>query len=628
MPWLLFLPWVASAAPVELTVLHTNDWQSRLLGFGPNAEYTPDVVGDDDTIGGVARLKTLIDARCADAPGPVVLLDGGDFSMGTLFHTVTRETGGELQLLHRLGYDAVTLGNHEFDFRPAGLADMITSALAGEGAPPIVATNLSLDDADPRDDGLERLMDQGVVVRRLILEREGLRIGLLGVLGQEAYEVMGQAEPVAIADPIPTLQREARALREAGADVVVLMSHSGVERHSDEGPWEGPEVDYAKALTEVDVIVGGHSHTPLFEPIDVEGRTVVQAGSEGRYLGELRLRVGDDGVERVDYTLHPIDDRIVGDAATSRFIAGLQARVEAQVTDAWGYGFDQPVVQVPQDLTRKQTDHVLGNLYTDGLRRGTGADLAVTARGSIRDDVQRGRSGIQRVSDIFRVAPLGIGTVDDSPGYAVVKAYFTGRDLKSVMEFLLVGYQLKGEDYFPSVSGARIHHNTHRVLFDRVVDIELGDAATGFSLAQLDDDHLYSLAATTYIGSFLPTVADTTFGLLDAVPRNAQGKPVTDMNELLFDLDPQSQGVQELKAWRAVLEHFDQLPDLNGDGLSDVPVNSPLSHNRFVQDDSWSPRALTRHATWKQGFALAAPWVVVLGGVGGLAWRRRRRREG
>jgi len=610
----------ASAAPVELTILHTNDWQSRLLGFGPNAEYTPDVAGDDDTIGGVARLKTLIDRERAQAEGPVLLLDGGDFTMGTLFHTVTRETGGELQLLKQFGYDAVTLGNHEFDFRPDGLARMISSAQAGAGAPPILATNLAFSDTDPGDDSLKAHLDAGAIQRSLMVERGGLQIGLLGVMGTEAYEVIGKADPITIFEPIPTLQKEAQALRSRGADIVILLSHSGVERHGEGEPWGGEEVAFAKAIPEIDVIVGGHSHTALHEPIDVDGRFVLQAGSEGRYLGELTLRVDASSVQKVDYTLHPVDDAVLGAPETTAFVAALQDRVEQQVISGWGYAFDQPVAQVPRDLTRDQQAHLLGNLYTDGLRRATGADIAVTARGSIRDDVQRGRSGIQSVSDIFRVAPLGIGTVDDSPGYAVAKVWFTGRDLKSVMEFLLVGYQLKGEDYFPSVSGARIIHNGHRALFDRVVDIEVGDDASGYDLAVLDDDHLYSLAATSYIASFLPTVADTTYGLLDAVPRHEDGTPVADMDEMVFDLDPAQPGVQELKAWRAVLERFDSLPDLTGDGLADVPDGTPLAENRFVQRDSWSLTALTRHASWKQWVYMGFP----LGVLGLLVWLVRR----
>jgi 5'-nucleotidase/UDP-sugar diphosphatase len=198
------------------TVLHTNDWQSRLLGFGPNADYSPETVGDDDTIGGVARLSTLIDAERerAGGRGPVLLLDGGDVTMGTLFHTVTRETGGELRLMHQLGYDAITLGNHDFDFRPEGTARMIRAALEAGGCPPIVATNLRFDPDDPRDDDLEALAAEGVIEDYLVIERQGLRFGVFGLLGERAFEVMGQSAPLSIADPIQVARETVHTLRE------------------------------------------------------------------------------------------------------------------------------------------------------------------------------------------------------------------------------------------------------------------------------------------------------------------------------------------------------------------------------------------------------------------------------
>lgn len=151
----LFTAAQACSAERSFTILHTNDWQSRLLGVGPSNEYSPASTGDDDTVGGVARLATLLEQRRAAAgEQPVLLLDGGDFSMGTLFHTVTREIGGELRLMSELSYDAATLGNHEFDFRSAGLAAMISSAhtLKGDALMPLLSSNLGFDPQRSEDD--------------------------------------------------------------------------------------------------------------------------------------------------------------------------------------------------------------------------------------------------------------------------------------------------------------------------------------------------------------------------------------------------------------------------------------------------------------------------------------------
>ena len=160
-----FLTSLASvAAERRFVVLHTNDWQSRLLGYGPNSDYSPDRLDNDPTVGGVARLATLLQQRRAAVQDePVLTLDAGDFSMGTLFHTVAREEGGELRLLGALGYDATTLGNHEFDFRPAGLAQMIEAAAHAGDAPevPILASNIHFSPHSPDDDALEALHRSG-----------------------------------------------------------------------------------------------------------------------------------------------------------------------------------------------------------------------------------------------------------------------------------------------------------------------------------------------------------------------------------------------------------------------------------------------------------------------------------
>src|SRR5581483_296988 len=109
------------------TILHTNDLHSAFIGLGPASDYNPLTVHDDDTRGGYARLAALIASRrdARDALGPVLVLDGGDYSMGTAFGAATRETGSELRLLGLMGCDATTFGNHDFDLGPVGLAKSI-----------------------------------------------------------------------------------------------------------------------------------------------------------------------------------------------------------------------------------------------------------------------------------------------------------------------------------------------------------------------------------------------------------------------------------------------------------------------------------------------------------------------
>ena len=110
------------------TILHTNDMHTSFIGMGPAADYTPFALNDDATLGGYARLAAMIAKRKAarQGQGPVLVLDAGDYSMGTAFAAATREIGGELKLMGMMGYDATTFGNHEFDLGPDGLGRSIT----------------------------------------------------------------------------------------------------------------------------------------------------------------------------------------------------------------------------------------------------------------------------------------------------------------------------------------------------------------------------------------------------------------------------------------------------------------------------------------------------------------------
>jgi len=547
--------------------------------------------------------------------------------MGTLFHIATRETGLELQLMKELGYDGVAIGNHEFDFRPDGLAQMIRSAQAGRGVPPILAANLIFDSQDPRDDGLKALVDDATIMPTRMVERDGLSFGLIGVLGTDAYDKIGQAAPVRIADPTATIRAAAGELRGAGADVVVLLSHSGVLRK--DGEYVGWEVDYARDIPELDLIVGGHSHTPIHEPPVIDGCPVLQAGSDGRFLGEARFARSADGWSMVSSALLPVDDRIPGDPEVTALIDSVQEHISTSLLAPLGYRFDEPIAEVDRDLTRRFDDHVLGNLLTDGYRQAVGADVGFTGNGSIRADVVRGRTGVQRVSDLFRVDSLGIGTHDDRPGYGLMKIWFTGPDLKSVLEFLLVGYQIKGPDYYPRISGVQVETNPYRVPMDRITRISLGDDGSGYRPADLSADKLYSVATTTYVGGFLPTVSEATFGLLDATPRDADGRPVDDMDTLVYDRDPATPEIDEIKAWQVLLETVRALPDTDGDGLANIPSTGPPSEERWLATPSLAPGALTRNATWRQWTALGVPFALITGILIGGGWmvRRVRRRS-
>jgi 5'-nucleotidase len=610
-----------AAAERNFTILHSNDWQSRLLGFGPNNEYSPATVNDDGTVGGVARLATLLnERRVAAGDEPLLLLDGGDFTMGTLFHTIAREMGSELRLMSDLGYDAAVIGNHEFDFRPAGLAAMISSAhkAKGEALVPLLSSNMRFDPASKADDSLEAHAEAGRILPYRLIERGGIRFGLFGLLGNDAVAVSPMIKPVTFADPVTTARETVTKLREEGAEVVILLSHMGVTQQ-DDGSWRGEEVELVEQVPGIDIVVGGHSHVALPQPVLVNGHTpVVQAGSEIQYLGELRITLGDDGVPRVrDYRLHAVNDSIAGDATITAKVEDFKQVVSERMLAPKGYRFDQPLAKVDQSLGRDFSDQTLANLVTDALRHAVDADLAFTGNGTIRDDLLKGRNGVQDVSDLFRIAPLGIGHFDDEPGYPMIKAYVSAREIKSLLEVLLLAYQLRdSQSYYPRVSGVRFTYNPWRVPFDRVSRIEIGDPVRGYRDLDLNDTRLYSIGATSYVGSFTWLVPDLTKGLLDVIPKDAKGRPLPRIEDAIVDQDPDKEGVQELKEWQVLLDHIRSLPDLDGDGLADIPTTGAAVEARMIRAPSLHPADMFRLAGPMQWGASA----VILAGVLLILW--------
>lgn len=229
-----------TASKKTFTILHTNDLHSNFIGMAPAADYTPLTSNDDSTRGGFARLATKIRERRAatEGLGPVLVLDAGDFTMGTAFAAATRETGGELRLLAMLGYDATTFGNHDFNLGPDGTAAAIGAAVEADQAPVILATNTDFSAPAQAVAGLQQLASKGRIRNYLVIERGGIRFGLFGVLGREAAIYSVSAAPVTFTDPVQAARAVVSELRNTEkVDVVIALSHGGVHRNA-EGTWD------------------------------------------------------------------------------------------------------------------------------------------------------------------------------------------------------------------------------------------------------------------------------------------------------------------------------------------------------------------------------------------------------
>ncbi len=604
----------AAGGAKTFTILHTNDMHSAFIGMGPAADYTPLKVNDDTTRGGYARLAALIAKRreARAGQGPVLVLDAGDYSMGTPFGAASREIGGELRLMSRMGYDATTFGNHEFDLGPDGLGKAIGVAAKAGRVPAVLASNSNIAATDATLTDLQRLAKAGVLRRHLVIERGGIRFGIFGVLGKEAQFYTGGAGAVTFVDAIETAQEMVKVLRETEkVDVVIALSHGGVEKAKDGRYTDGDDVRLAQAVPGIDVVIGGHSHTALQEPIIVNDRTpVVQTGLEGKNLGELVITVDGSTLKVESYRLYPIDDSIAGDRATAAEIDKFKKGVTAAVFAARGYSIDQPLAVVPRDLPNTFTDiaasTVLANLVTDAFRSATKADISFTANGMLRAGFKRGKSGVQTVYDVFAVAPLGAGVVDPTAGSALVTGYFTGQELKNILEFFLVDNPVHPGEYFPRASGMRFRYDNSRPTFDVVTAIELGDLDRGYRAIDISgkDGRLYSFTCPLMLGVILVGIPKYTKGKLPLVAKNKAGQPLKSKVEALdaprensgYLLAPPgtvdkgsvaiaagSGAVREIKEWQAIMDHLRRLPVKSKGELPIVPVDERAAEVRAIK---------------------------------------------
>ena len=636
---ILFLAGNLFAGEKAITIIHTNDLHSRILGFSPNIEYRPDITGGDATKGGWARIASVIKQEREKRNHPVLVIDGGDFLMGSLFHMIAREEAIEPRLMKDMGYDVLTLGNHEFDLKPGGLARIIQAAIAKGGMPAVVFSNAIFSKESDQDDALEEVFNKGLVKPYVVLEKGGVKIGIFGLMGRDAAEKSPFASPVKFGDPIGISKEMVKVLREKEkVDMVICLSHSGVINDKSRSEDE----ILAKEVQGIDVIVGGHSHTRLEKPIVINSTLVVQASSYGKCVGVLDLIWEKGKVQLKNYRLIDIDAAIPGDMALQKKVESFIETIDRDVLQKVGLSSKKVIAQTAFDLRIVEDESNLGNLIADSIRWYvnkhdydpkdplTKVVVAIESNGVIRDDLLRGKTGALAVCDVFRTIPLGIG-MDDTMAYPLVSNYLYASEIKKALEVLTSIYPRKGNSYFLQVSGLKFTYNPRRVIFDRVTDIWLGSEEEGYVRLDYSESNknLYRMATNIYDAAFLNIVGKYTYQLLNIIPKDRNGAPVADLASFLLDADKIQPGIQELKEWIGVVEYIRSFPDTNGDGLPDIPDKYKGKLGRIVVEASLNPISLLSRGTtvtWVVVSAVAG-LIIILSLVAVMIVRKVRRRN-
>ena len=568
-------------------------------------------------MGGFARIKTVIDEQKAENPDTLVV-DGGDFSMGTLVQTVYEDEAAELRMLGAIGCEVTTFGNHEFDYRSSGLAQMLKSAAeSGDVLPELVVCNVDWDamEAAGLNDGQQQIQsgfEEYGVKDYVVLQKGDVNVAVTGVFGVDALACAPTCE-LLFRDPVEAVRETVAEIKaNEDVDMIVCVSHSGT--WEDESKSEDEIL--AKSVPDLDLIISGHTHTELAEPI-VHGDTyIVSTGEYGKKIGKLSMTQKSDGRwEMTDYKLVPILSTITADGATQEKIDGFMEAVDTGYLADFGYTKDEVLAtnnvqfSTLHDLEYEHTEHNLGDLMSDAYVYavensddfdGVPVDVSVVPSGTVRDTYTAGNITVEQVFNSFS---LGIGP-DGVPGYPLISVYLTGKELRTAAEI-----DASVSDYMTTarlyMSGLHFTYNPNRMILNRVTDVYLTDE--NGSRVELEDDKLYRVVADLYSGQMLSAVTDMSHGLLSLVPKYADGTPIEDFEDVIV-----MEGNRELKAWDSIARYMQSFEDTDGDGIANVPSYYSQMHDRKVVDESRSLGDLVKSPNKYAAMIIAVILIVII----------------
>lgn len=495
----------AASADYSLTILHTNDFHAR---FEPISKYDSGCSAEDNTagecFGGTARLVTAIaDARARSNNS--ILVDGGDQFQGTLFYTYYKGTMAA-EFMNKLAYDAMTVGNHEFDDGPEVLKGFMDAVDF-----PVLMSN-----ADVSNEPLLA----GVLNKSVVIERGGEQLGLIGLTPENTDELASPGPNVTFTDPIAAVQAEVDALTEMGVNKIIVLSHSGYS----------VDQEVAANTTGVDVIVGGHSNTLLGDdenaagpyPTMVGDTAIVQAYAYGKFLGELNVTFDDAGV-LIEASGAPllIDGTVAEDADTVARVAELaipldEIRNKVVAETAAAIEGDRSVCRA--------MECPMGNLIADAMLERVmdqGVQIAFQNSGGIRASIDAGEV---TMGEVLTVLPFQ---------NTLSTFQVTGETLVAALENGASQHE-EGSGRFPQVAGVTFVVDLSAEPGSRISDVMVGDAA-------IDPAAIYGVVSNNFVRNggdgydmfrdamnaydFGPDLADVT---AEYIAENAPYQPYTD----------------------------------------------------------------------------------------------------
>ena len=481
----------------KLVLIYTSDEHSDLLAHSPERDDypIPTAAGDGTLTGGVARRATLLAELRADAEAkdiPTMTVSAGDNSMGTLTQIVRDTASLEWRLMHRLGYDITTLGNHDFDLGIPNLVAAIDVAKNAGELPAIVASNIHFSDESADDDTLEahystESSSNAAIQEYRVLEADnGLRVGFIGIMGVDASVKSPFKDPIQFSEAavksseaddldkvLPHLYEDLQPVvdklrDDEQVDLVIALSHSGLAPTQ---PEVSEDDKIAENVAGIDIIISGHAHEYGEAPVLVENATtgkevvILNGGAHGNFIGRIELTVPGDASQPISYdestqAFMPVTDEIVPDASYSAMIDEAIETIESS-GDFDGSTALELLISRSLGSSVQNDTSVAGDLYFYELAStsydlasdrhvsfltadahlmmldalGMPADFAIQSGGTMRSALLAGKTGAVSVADAYRVTPLGKSASDATTGYPLVRVKVPIGSIRILMEF-------------------------------------------------------------------------------------------------------------------------------------------------------------------------------------------------
>ena len=452
-------------ADYRLHIVHINDLHSRIEPINKyDSTCNAEANAEGKCFGGAARVATMINQLRSELAGEnLLVLDAGDQYQGSLIYT-TYKGDVEIEMMQRIGFDAMAVGNHEFDDGPEGLLKL------AEGVSfPVISGNLDLTGSD---------LLAGKVGNHVVIERGGEKIAIVSALATDTAETSSPGEQVIFNDEITSLQADVAALEAQGINKIIALTHVGVTK----------DMEIAAQVAGLDAVVGGHSHTKFSNteegamayPSMVGDVPVVQAYAYSKYVGHLTLTFDDAGnVTSASGDTILLDASVAEDPAIVARVAELAGPIEEMKTRV--VAGSSEAINGDRAVCRAM-ECPMGNLVADAMLdrvKDQGIEIAIQNGGGLRASID---AGTVTMGEVITVLPFQntLSTFHVS-GETLIAALENG-----------VSQMEEGAGRFPQVSGMSFTVDPGAEAGSRISDVMVGGAP-------IDPARTYGVVSNNYV---------------------------------------------------------------------------------------------------------------------------------